>query len=206
MLKKGTVCVFSEDPQVLYEQNAYLEDKNYLVFSTSNIYKFVQYVRELQPDVLVFDTDAKVMQDGTVLAYLRKYKQKTHRPILVIGKQFDRCYQGVAHYQQKPYSMDVLEDILESYCCGNKQHDVLLIDECASKDENVKKTIAQQNLSCFEVSDPVAARRYLLKNKPRCICLNLPYDKCMKMGAKLEHDKIFFVDNYNQVKNLSGII
>lgn len=206
MLKSGTICTFSEDPAVLYEQTARLTDQGYLVFATSNIYKFVKYSRELQPDLIIFDVDASALQDTKVMHYLRQYQSYTHKPVLLLGSRFDRCYQGVAHYEQKPCSSDKLDEIIESYCRGNKQHDVLLIDDCAHKDDKIRETIVDQKLSCFEVSDTDAARRYLLKNNPRCICLNLPYDKCVQVEPQIEHQKIFFVDNYQQVKNLSRLI
>lgn len=206
MLKSGTICIFSEDQSLLYEQTARLNDQGYLVFSTSNIYQFVKYARELLPDLIIVDTDAKALTDEQVLSYLRRYRHKTNKPILMLGTRLDRCYQGVAHYAQKPYALQNLDDIIESYCRGHKHHDVLLIDECVNKDAKIKEAIISQNLSCFEVSDTNAARFYLQKNNPRCICLNLPYDKCSQIETKIEHDKIFFVDNYKQVKNLSRLI
>ena len=202
----GTVCIFSEDTHLLYEQAAYLTDKSYLVFTTPNIYKFVRYVRELQPNLLIFDMDASALSDERILNYLRRYYSQSYCPILLLGTVLDKCYRGIAHYVQKPCSLEKLEEIIESYCQGNKKHDVLLIDECASKDTKVVETIRDQQLSCFEISDASAARYYLLKNNPRCICLNLPYDKCSKFEAKLQHDRIFFVDNYKQVKNLARLI
>lgn len=206
MMKTGTICIFSEDPNLLYEQTARLTDKDYLVFSTSNIYKFVQYIRELQPDLIIVDTDAQALQDEHVIAYLRRYRVRMHKPVLMVGSRIDRCYQGVAHYELKPYALEKLDDIIESYCLGHKQHDVLLIDNCSSKDDKIKTEILNQNLSCFEISDANAARFYLLKNNPKCICLNLPYDECTRVEPKIQHDKIFFVDNYKQVKNLAGLL
>lgn len=206
MARLGTICVFSEDPDILYEQTARLNDKNYLVFATSNIYKFVKYSRELQPDLLIFDVDAQALQNEKVLQYLRHYRTYTHKPVVLLGSKFDRCYEGVAHYEQKPCSQERMDEIIESYCRGNKQHDVLLIDDCVGKDDKIREALQQQKLSYFEVSDTHAARRYLLKNTPRCICLNLPYDKCVQVEPKIEHQKIFFVDNYQQVKNLSRLI
>lgn len=205
-MKIGTICIFSEDPSVLYEQAARLTDEDYLVFATSNIYKFVQYIRELQPDLIIVDTDAQALQDKRVITYLRKYRFKMHKPVLMIGSYFDRCYHGVAHYLQKPYVWEKLNDIIESYCLGHKQHDVLLIDNCSSKDDKIRNEILNQDLSCFEVSDADAARSYLLKNNPKCICLNLPYDECVRVEPKIQHNKIFFVDNYKQVKNLAGLL
>ena len=206
MRSSGIICIFSEDIELLYEQKARLDDRGYLVFSTSNIYKFVRYAQELQPDVMIVDMDAKAMQDDRVLAYLDKYRTNNHRPVLMIGKRFDRCYQGVAHYELKPYTSAELDEIIDSYCQGNQAHDVLLIDDCVSKDDKIRQAILEQNLSCFEVSDATAARYYLMKNNPRCICLNMPYDKCTKVEPQLTHNKIFFVDNYKQVKNLARLL
>ena len=47
---------------------------------------------------------------------------------------------------------------------------------------------------------------YLKKNTPKCICISLPYDKCIEAEKKLKHNKIFFVENYKQLKNLSVLI
>ena len=205
-MRTGIVCIFSEDSNLLYEQTSRLSDKGYLVFSTANVYKFVRYAQELQPDLIVFDMDAKAIQDERVVNYLQRYQYQSHRPVLMLGKRLDRCYQGVAHYEQKPYTLKDFDAIIESYCQGNQEHDVLLIDDCVHKDNKIKNAILEQNLSCFDVSDADAARYYLQKNRPRCICLNMPYDKCTKIEAKLGHDKIFFVDNYKQVKNLARLI
>ena len=202
----GTICVFSEDANLLFEQTIRLKDKKYLVFATSNIYKFVKYARELQPDIMIVDIDASALKDYHMVEYLRHYKKITDKPILLVGKNFDRCYVGIAHYARKPYLTQMIDEIIESYCLGNKKHDVLLLDDCANKDDKVKEAILQQNLSCFEVADANAANYYLKKNNPRCICINLPYDKCTKAEQKLKHDKIFFVENYKQLKNLSRLI
>ena len=206
MFKAGTICIFSEDTDLLYEQAARLQDKGYLVFATSNVYKFVKYTWELQPELLVIDVDASALNDRRVQAYLRRYHTLYRRPILMVGRRFDRCYHGIAHYLQKPYSLAMFDEIVESYCGGHKQHDVLLIDECDSRDERIKDEINRQHLSFFEVSDAEAARYYLMKNHPKCVCLNMPYDKCAAMEDKFPHEKIFFVENYKQVKNLAGLI
>ena len=206
MLEDGVVCIFSENPDVLYEQASYLRDRNYLVFSTSNVYKFVKYARELKPNVLIFDMDASVLNDDAMVSYLQHYKRNHHHPVVLIGSSFLHCYKDVAHYMQKPYLLTDLLEIVDSYCKGNQKHDVLLIDDCLSKDVGVKLAIIKQNLSCCEVSELRAARIYLTKNNPKCICLNLPIDKCMQLEDKLNHEKIFFVDNYKQVRNLARII
>lgn len=202
----GIVCIFSEDATLLYEQSKRLSDKNYLVFATSNIYKFVKYVKELQPDIMVFDMDARALIDRRVWAFLRKHSTLDHKPVLMVGKHLDRCYNGIAHYEVKPYAIKNFDDIVDSYCRGNKKHDVLLIDECNHSNKKIKDEISSQNLSCFEVQDTNAARYYLLKNNPRCICLNLPYEKCIKLEPYLQHEKIFFVENSSQVKNLARLI
>lgn len=206
MYSLGTICIFSEDTQLLYEQAAYLTDKNYLVFATPNVYKFVRYTQELQPNLLIVDMDAQALQDEKILAYLRTYRANMHKPVLLLGTHLDRCYRGVAHYLTKPFPLVELEKIVQSYCQGNQQHDVLLVDNCVNKDSQIIEELKHQNLSCFEVSDTNAARYYLLKNKPKCICLNLPYDQCTRVEPKLQHNKIFFVDNYKQVKNLARLI
>ena len=176
------------------------------MFATSNIYKFVKYARELQPDLIIVDIDASAMKDSHVLGYLRNYKRLTDKPILMVGKHFNRCYAGIAHYATKPYAVQALDEIIESYCNGNKKHDVLLIDECIKANGKIKETILRQNLSCFEVTDANAAHYYLKKNTPKCICISLPYDKCIEAEKKLKHNKIFFVENYKQLKNLSVLI
>lgn len=206
MTGSGTICIFSEDTDLLYEQAVRLNDRNYLAFATSNIYKFVKYARELHPDLIVVDMDASAMNDVRVHAYLHRYRSLTNKPILMLGRKLEQCYRGIAHYVTKPYALQFFDEIVESYCDGNKQHDVLLIDDCNSRDDKILDAIRQQNLSCFEVNDTDAARYYLLKNHPRCICLNLPYEQCTKVEPKIHHDKIFFVDNYKQVRNLARLI
>lgn len=206
MKQFGVVCIFSEDSDLLFEQTIRLRDKGYLVFATPNIYKFVRYAKELQPDLIIVDMDASAMRDSHVLEYLRNYKRLTDKPILMVGKHFNHCYVGIAHYATKPYVLKALDEIVESYCRGNKKHDVLLVDECINADGKIKKAILEQNLSCFEIADTNAACYYLKKNNPRCICINLPYDKCVEAEQKLKHNKIFFVENYKQLKNLSRLI
>jgi len=206
MKQFGIICIFSEDSDLLFEQTIRLRDKGYLVFATSNIYKFVRYAKELQPDLMIVDIDASAMRDYHVLEYMRNYKRLDDKPILMVAKNFNRCYAGIAHYATKPYALKSLDEIIESYCQGNKKHDVLLIDECIKADGRIKETILEQNLSCFEVTDTNAACYYLKKNNPKCICISLPYEKCTDAEQKLKHDKIFFVENYKQLKNLSRLI
>lgn len=202
----GTVCIFSEDEDILNSRFQPLASGDYQVFATSNAYNFVRYARELHPDVLIVDVDASAMQNEQTMRYLRHHRSLTNRPIVLLGRDIGACYRGIAHYEQKPLSDEKMDEIISSYCGGSQDHDVLLIDECETKDNGIKDAIEKQDLSCFEVNDGDAARYYLLKNNPKCICLNMPYDKCRKLEPKLKHDKIFFVENSRNVQNLARLI
>ena len=92
-------------------------------------------------------------------------------------------------------------DILESYCHGNKNHDVLLIEEYEPLFNDIYERISRKR-SCFATHNLKAAKKYLKKNQPKKICVRCTPERFEKAGNELGREDIYRVENASDIENL----
>lgn len=209
MDKHGKICMLDDDSIILEMYESWLRERGYEIFATANAYKFIRYAIEMEPDLFILDLNMPDISGWEVLEAVDQVEKLKPVPVILLTVRAERDLavgRGVAHYVNKPSRMENILELVETYCVGKKKHDVLLVDGYEPLDNTMCFAITKQNLSCFEVHDVDAAKCYLRKNHPRCVCLQLPFDYYKKIEFEIEHDKIFYVENAANLENLASLL
>lgn len=208
MDKLGKIFMLDDDIFFLNLYHDLLEKRGFDVFTTTNAYQFLMYAKEVHPDVFVLDVN---MPDacGWEVFHLLDEEAKNRAPVIMTTVASDKglaVAKGVAHYLRKPVKMDNLLELLEAYCLGKKQHDILLISEYHPFTGSVRDAINEFGFSCFEVNDLKAARFYLHKNRPKAVCINFSEPYSEEIKSEIEHDHIFCVENRSHIEKLASFL
>ena len=190
------VYIYNPNPQndALIQQIADLH--TFDTFSTNNIYQLHQYLQILPPKVMVFN-----IHDVQSLADLKSTLQNPPRniPLIVVAApsiEIDN-HPAIAHYLPENKQSDLL-DIVESYCMGNKKHDVMLLSLYSSPDYPLKRSFQDRHYRLFEVHNVDAALLYLSKNQPRIVCIEYT-PQFIVARHTLQHSHIFYVDRQQDI-------
>ncbi len=205
----GKICMLDDDRTALNMYSDGFRERGYEIFTTANVYKFVRYAEEIIPDILILDLNIPEAGGWQILDFIRQKKELAAIPVILLTINAERdlaASRGVAHYLRKPSPMSEVFELVETYCVGDKRHDVLLVDSYEPFDDSLCLALAKQALSCFEVHDVNAAKCYLRKNTPRCVCLQLPFERYRQIEAEIDHDKIFYVENAANLENLASLL
>ena len=207
MNKIGKVFILDDDRLFLRIYQQLLEAKGYEVFATDNAYKFILYGREVLPDVFFLDVNMPKMSGWEVLDRINHDKALEEVPVVVLSVNQDEDLadvKGAAHFLCKPLDMEELTEILESYCLGHKDHDILLLEGyepmfscCRSIREKTRK-------SCFCTHDLKGAKKYLKKNKPGKIIVRHSKEKFGQIQKELSGREMFRAETFQDVENLAG--
>ena len=175
----------------------------YDFFSTDNVYKFMQYTREITPRVMVFNLGDDNDLSPNEINDLKQNIDSQKYPIIVT-KTHNRKFKlnpQIAHYIQLPLQMRELHDIIESYTIGLKQHHVLLLERYAEQPSDFQQRLTASGYSVFSVHNLDAADIYLRNNHPQIVCVeyNLPF-----INAKqwLNHERVFYVDRKQDISEI----
>lgn len=208
MDKHGKIFMLDDDVFFLDLYKDLLEARGYEVFTTTNAYKFLLYTKEIHPDVIVLDINMPDVSGWEVLPLLDE-ESKNKAPILMTTVAADKSLavaKGVAHYLRKPLDMDGFIEIVETYCAGQKNHDVLLLEDYNPYDTAVRGAIEKSKLSYFVVNDMKAAEFYLNKNFPNSVCVNYSRRRFENVKPKIKHDKIIYVENRDDIEKLVSLL
>lgn len=187
----------------LYHQN--LEQMGYFLFDTDNLHKFTLYHKEITPDVLLFD-----FEKNTPLEFISSLERKFERssiPLIVISEAPNALiyHHTISHYLNHQEARHRLNDILESYCVGNKKHHILYINLKPYERSDFSKSVRHDGYSLFEVHTLNAAKAYMQKNTPSIICIN--FQPAMSKYQKiLSFPKTFYVENTQNVKEVAQFL
>lgn len=204
MSKLGKIFMLDDDVILLDMYKTLLESWGYEVFTTSNAYKYLMYAREMMPDIFILDLNMPETNGWDVLQML-KQEEKLHKvPVVILTIQSERELAEaaeVAHYLHKPLEAAKLQEIVETYCVGNKNHDLLLLDDFRPMLSALKDEIEKRGWRCFEIHDLGAAQGYLQKNNPKVVAVSLEgqYDETK---GKLDHQRVMSLEN---LQNLNDI-
>lgn len=171
----------------------FLTARGYEVFATTNAYKFLLYAREIAADILIIGS--KNDFDRNIISGLQKNGILSRSPLIVIADMKNqKIYPEVAHYLPLPINLEKFVDIVESYCDGGKQHDVLLAERFIESDAF---DFPNKN-SVFKVHNIDAANLYLKKNNPKNVIINLKkYDNSSINNAP----HAFYVDKKDNIQD-----
>ena len=207
--KLGRVFMLDDDLIVLNLYREMLEKTGYEVFATANAYQFLLYARELMPDLVILDINMPEITGWEVMSRLAAEEQTSEIPVVVMSVLADKALavqKGAAHYLNKPVKPEDLLEILEAYCVGNKKHDVLLLEDFEPMKKTLRQRMEERKWSCFEVNDLNAAKRYLQKNNPKVVVVNLPKNRLGKVLNELKHPLIRYLESYEQVDDLEELL
>lgn len=209
MDKLGKVFMLDDDFILLDMYRSLLESHGFDVFTTDNAYKFILYAREIHPDIFILDINMPVMNGWEVVLRLKREARLKHIPVVMLTVQHDKrlahAY-GIANYLNKPLDAPGLLDVVESYCVGSKNHDILLLGDFWPESNILRTEMSRRKWVVFEVYDLEAAELYLSKNRPKAVCLGMPEDKCEQARLRLKHPLIMPLRNMQDLNNLERFI
>lgn len=203
----GRIFVYDTDKERLLKFKEYFESRGYELFGTDNIYQLLNYTRELNPNVIVFNVDENYNPVRASLSRLIPETGRSNYPIVLIKpKKFEFVYhQGVAHYLHSPFKMSDLLDIVESYCVGQKQHHVMLLNKYSEQQNKFSQKMKQTKYKCFEVHNESAAQLYLSKNNPKAVCIECS-KSFVRAPTQIAFGKIFYVDREEDVAEIQKFL
>lgn len=207
--KLGRVFMLDDDLIVLNLYREMLEKIGYEVFATANAYQFLLYAKELMPDLFILDINMPEITGWEVMNRLAAEDRTSEIPVIVMSVLADKALavqKGAAHYLNKPVRLEDLLEILEAYCIGNKKHDVLLLEDFEPMKKSLRQRMEERKWSCFEVNDLKAAKRYLQKNNPKVVVVNLPKNRLGQVLNELKHPLIRYLESYEQVDGLEELL
>ena len=203
----GRIFVYDTDKTRLEEFEDFFQKRSFEVFGTDNIYKLLNYARELNPNIIIFRVEENYNPVRASLSKLIPDISGRNYPIVLIKpKQFEFVYhQGVAHYLHSPFNIDELLDIVESYCVGQKEHHIMLLNRYTEKPNNFLKQIKKSEYKCFEVHNEDAAQLYLSKNNPIAVCIECAKG-FVKAPAQINMNNIFYVDSQDDIAEIKKFL
>lgn len=204
----GRVFMLDDDLFFLELYRNLLEARGYEVFTETNAYKFLLYAREVHPDIIVLDINMPDVSGWEVLQLLDE-EAKALAPVIMTTVEADKglaVAKGVAHYLPKPLDMERFLEIVETYCAGQKKHDILLLEDYNPFDVSVRDVLNEFKLSFFSVNDVNAAILYLNKNLPWAVCVNFDAERFNEVKSRLRHERIIYVENRDTIKELALLL
>lgn len=201
----GNVFIYNNNTinKALYHQG--LESRGYFLFDTDNLHKFSLYHKEIMPQVMLFDFDRATPVDF-IISLGRRF-ERTDTPLVVVSEAPKALiyHPTVSHYLTHNEAKEQLLDILESYCTGNKNHQVLYINLKPYERHDFVSSARGKGYSVFEVHNLTAAKCYLAKNSPKVICINfLP---ALSQSQKLfGFPKTFYVENKQNIEEIEPFL
>lgn len=201
----GKIFMLDDDGIILDLYKELLEAKGYEVFATTNAYKLLLYAKEISPDIFILDVNMPGVSGWEVLQRINQDNFLQEIPVLMLSVSRDidlAIAKGAAHFLNKPVELERLNEIIESYCIGNKHHDLLLLEDFDALNSPFEKSVVSRRLNYFGVHDLRAAKRYLQKNLPEMVCVcysQMDFDEAKK---QLRHDKIYRVDKEQNINDI----
>lgn len=205
MSGSGRVFILDDDKIFLEMYEDLLEARGYDVFATDNAYKFLMYGRELNPDVIFLDINMPGINGWEVLERLESDKQLQEIPVVMLTVAPDAALgsiRGAAHFLYKPLVLEEMSEILQSYCEGGKEHDILLIEDYEPLFQDLVKSIKNKKQSCFCTHNMRAAKKYLQKNHPRKIAVRYTPERFAEAEEELRRDNLRRIDSGDDLERL----
>lgn len=199
----GHIFVYDNTPQNASVLHNILADGIYKTFRTGNIFEFVKYAGEITPDVMIFNLDDEKKHPLNTIENFNQQIRLYSSPIVFTQSALKKftTHPRVAHYVYLPTEEEKLNDIVESYCLGNKKHQILLINAYSSEDDRLHQSLNKSGYSYFEVHNAEAAALYLSKNKPQAVWIEYS-PQMVELHHHLQHNHIFYVDRTQDITEI----
>ena len=197
------IFIYNGNPQNALFFSRFEDLHSFGTFTTENIFQLQQYTQAISPRVLIFNiTDAQTLADLKTILHHTPPKY----PLIVVAPRSIHLQpnENVAHYIPAD-DPQMLTDVVESYCLGNRRHDVMLLASYSAESYPLKTALLQDNHSVFEVHHPEAARLYLARNKPRIVCIEYS-PAFIPARHTLLHPHIFYVDRAQDITEIKKFL
>lgn len=202
----GNVFMLDDDKFLLEFYRDLLESRGYKVFATTNAYQFIQYAKEVMPSVAFLDINMPGMTGWEVLTHMSKDEALSNIPVVMLTVEADAglaIAKGAAHFMNKPVNLENMFEIVHSYCEGQLNHDVLLLEDYEPLFSTIFQAIRKRKLSCFRVHNYKAANAYLGKNHPKVVGVHLSGDSSEQVRKKLKHEAVYLLNSIEDLDQFS---
>lgn len=203
----GQVFVYNNTGQNAAMLQSFLYSGVYKTFNTANIYQFLQYAKELTPNVMIFNLDdEKKLSEETTESFNTQINFTSY-PIVLTKPHTQKfsTHKRIAHYIHLPLELAKLQDIVESYCIGHKNHQIMLLCEYSSQYDTLHRSLDIGGYSYFEVHNIQAAEIYLQKNNPQTVFVEYT-PNLLTARHSLRHDNVFYVDRQQDITEIEKFL
>ncbi|MBQ8481750.1 MAG: hypothetical protein IJ532_04385 [Alphaproteobacteria bacterium] len=203
----GHIFVYNNTEQNLAVLQNVLSSGIYQTFTTGNIYQFLQYAKELSPDLMIFNLDDEKKYSEETGASFNQQIRLTNFPIVLTKPHNQKfsVHSRVAHYIHLPLEIAKLQDIMESYCLGHKNHQILFLSEYRPQYDRLHRSLDIGGYTYFEVHNLEAAEIYLSKNNPQTVFVEYN-PKLLTARHHLQHNRIFYVDRQQDITEIEKFL
>lgn len=203
----GHVFVFDNTGQKIPVLQNMFSSGAYKIFQTGNVYQFLQYAKEITPDVMIFNLDDEKKYSEETLESFNRQVNLTGYPIVLTKPHNQKfvSHPRVAHYIHLPLEMSKLSDIVESYCMGHKNHQIMLLNTYSSQYDRLHRSLDIGGYSYFEVHNEAAAEIYLSKNNPQTVFVEYN-PRLVTARHNLQHNRIFYVDRQQDITEIERFL
>ena len=116
--------------------------------------------------MLLFDFERNTPID--FIASLERKFERSTIPLVVVSEAPNALiyHPSISHYLTHNEAKRSLLGILESYCTGNKKHQILYVNLKPYERSDFSKSVKQAGYTMFEVHNINAAKAYMSKKHP----------------------------------------
>ena len=177
------------------------------LFNTDNLYKLLQYRKELFPKILLINQPEDEKSLPQIFDYLDE-QNLPYSPIIIIVKNSTQKFlidRRISHYLTFPQDKKKFRDIMESYDLGHKNPQILLLSSFNPQTDKLHSSLSFYNLSYFETHTIAAAALYLQKNQPLSICIEA-VPQFSDAAQIFNSHRIFYVDSTQDITEIKKFL
>jgi hypothetical protein len=112
---------------------------------------------------------------------------------------------NIAHYLKAPIDVKKLTDIIESYCLGQKKHQIMLLETIKTEQSVLVEQLENRHYNYFQVHNGMAVNQYLSKNSPKIVCIEYAIPFILERH-NLDHDRIIYVDRQQDIAEIENFL
>ena len=200
------IFVYDSNITRLSAYQDFFDSRSLQMFGTDNIYKLTQYIKEITPEIIVFNLNENPQLVTSVSSCLFE-KQYFQSPVIILNPHNIPFVpdENIAHYFEAPIDVEKFGDIIESYCIGHKKHRLMLLETIKNEPSRLSRQLNERHYNYFHVHNGPAANRYLSKNFPEIVCVEYSISFILERHH-LNHDRIIYVDRQQDIAEIEKFL
>jgi CheY-like chemotaxis protein len=124
MIRRHTILVIEDDPDIAESLSDVLESQGYLVVTAANGLEGLECLRDMgKPCLILLDLMMPVMSGGEFLAVLRRHEKFASVPVIVVSawpKEASQVREQSQGFVKKPVVLDSLLETAGRFCVVNQ--------------------------------------------------------------------------------------